>query len=135
MQPAGKSQTVLEDVMGSGRDIRHLLTSGTLKAGAGFAHPADSTGLEGERSGVQEYVAESPFSYEKNCLLYLPKTLEHCRRGSREEAVMVADQIHSLICSTWRDIRWYCLPLTLMGSVLDFKRQCHFCGGSGRHLW
>lgn len=34
------------------------------------------TGLEG-RAGVQEYVAESPFSYEKNCLLYLPKTLEN----------------------------------------------------------
>ena len=77
-------------------EISAILTSGTLKAGADFLRTRQVTGLEA-RAGVQEYVAESPFSYEKNCLLYLPKTLEHCRRGSREEAVMIANHIHSLI--------------------------------------
>ena len=52
--------------------ISAILTSGTLKAGAGFLRTRQITGLEG-RAGVQEYVAESPFSYERNCLLYLQR--------------------------------------------------------------
>ena len=39
---------------------------------------------------VREYVADSPFEYQKNCLLYLPKNLKKCRRGSQEEAEMIA---------------------------------------------
>ena len=99
-----------------------ILTSGTLKAGAGFLRTRQITGLE-ERTGVQEYVAESPFSYEKNCLLYLPKTLEHCRRGSREEAVMVANHIHSLICSTYGHTLVLFTSYTLMGSVYQILRD------------
>ena len=102
--------------------ISAILTSGTLKAGAGFLRTRQITGLEG-RAGVQEYVAESPFSYERNCLLYLPKTLEHCRRGSREEAVMVADQIHSLICSTYGHTLVLFTSYTLMGSVYQILRD------------
>ena len=99
-----------------------ILTSGTLKAGAGFMRTRQITGLEG-RAGVQEYVAESPFSYEKNCLLYLPKTLEYCRRGSREEAVMVANHIHSLICSTYGHTLVLFTSYTLMGSVYQILRD------------
>ena len=99
-----------------------ILTSGTLKAGPGFLRTRQITGLE-ERTGVQEYVAESPFSYEKNCLLYLPKTLEHCRRGSREEAVMVANHIHSLICSTYGHTLVLFTSYTLMGSVYQILRD------------
>ena len=102
--------------------ISAILTSGTLKAGAGFLRTRQITGLEG-RAGVQEYVAESPFSYERNCLLYLPKTLEHCRRGSREEAVMVANQIHSLICSTYGHTLVLFTCYTLMGSVYQILRD------------
>ena len=54
-------------------EISAILTSGTLKAGADFLRTRQVTGLEA-RAGVQEYVAESPFSYEKNCLLYFPST-------------------------------------------------------------
>ena len=64
-----------------------------------------------------------PFSYERNCLLYLPKTLEHCRRGSREEAVMVANQIHSLICSTYGHTLVLFTSYTLMGSVYQILRD------------
>lgn len=99
-----------------------ILTSGTLKAGAGFLRTRQVTGLE-ERIGVQEYVAESPFSYEKNCLLYLPKTLEHCRRGSREEVLMVANHIHSLICSTYGHTLVLFTSYTLMGSVYQILRD------------
>lgn len=102
--------------------VSAILTSGTLKAGAGFLRTRQITGLEG-RAGVQECVAESPFSYEKNCLLYLPKTLEHCRRGSREEAIMVANHIHSLICSTYGHTLVLFTSYTLMGSVYQILRD------------
>ena len=102
--------------------VSAILTSGTLKAGADFLRTRQTTGLEA-RTGVQEYVAESPFSYEKNCLLYLPKTLEHCRRGSREEAVMIANHIHSLICSTYGHTLVLFTSYTLMGSVYQILRD------------
>lgn len=99
-----------------------ILTSGTLKAGKGFARTLQITGLEG-RTGVQSYVAESPFAYEENCLLYLPKTLQKCKRGSREEVEMVAGQIHSLICSTYGHTLVLFTSYTLMGSVYQILRD------------
>ena len=99
-----------------------ILTSGTLKAGKGFARTLQMTGLEG-RTDVQSYVAESPFAYEENCLLYLPKTLRKCKRGSREEAEMVAGQIHSLICSTYGHTLVLFTSYTLMGSVYQILRD------------
>lgn len=99
-----------------------ILTSGTLKAGKGFARTLQMTGLEG-RTDVQFYVAESPFAYEENCLLYLPKTLRKCKRGSREEVEMVAGQIHSLICSTYGHTLVLFTSYTLMGSVYQILRD------------
>ena len=99
-----------------------ILTSGTLKAGKGFARTLQMTGLEG-RTDVQSYVAESPFAYEENCLLYLPKTLRKCKRGSREEAEMVAGQIYSLICSTYGHTLVLFTSYTLMGSVYQILRD------------
>lgn len=99
-----------------------ILTSGTLKVGKGFARTLQITGLEG-RTDVQSYVAESPFAYEENCLLYLPKTLRKCKRGSREEVEMVAGQIHSLICSTYGHTLVLFTSYTLMGSVYQILRD------------
>ena len=99
-----------------------ILTSGTLKAGKGFARTLQMTGLEG-RTDVQSYVAESPFAYEEDCLLYLPKTLRKCKRGSREEVEMVAGQIHSLICSTYGHTLVLFTSYTLMGSVYQILRD------------
>lgn len=99
-----------------------ILTSGTLKAGKGFARTLQMTGLEG-RTDVQSYVAESPFAYEENCLLYLPKTLQKCKRGSREEVEMVARQIHSLICSTYGHTLVLFTSYTLMGNVYQILRD------------
>ena len=99
-----------------------ILTSGTLKAGKGFTRTLQMTGLEG-RTDVQSYVAESPFAYEENCLLYLPKTLRKCKRGSREEVEMLAGQIHSLICSTYGHTLVLFTSYTLMGSVYQILRD------------
>ena len=57
------------------RGMGAILTSGTLKTGQGFSHIRKMTGLQRVRR-VREYVADSPFEYQKNCLLYLPKNLK-----------------------------------------------------------
>lgn len=80
------------DQMLWGRGMGAILTSGTLKTGQGFSHIRKMTGLQGVRR-VREYVADSPFEYQKNCLLYLPKNLKTCRRESQEEAEMIAGHI------------------------------------------
>ena len=86
---------VMEQRNGSDSDKRNF------KNGQGFSHIRKMTGLQRVRR-VREYVADSPFEYQKNCLLYLPKNLKTCRRESQEEAEMIADHIHSLICSNLR---------------------------------
>ncbi len=104
------------------RGMGAILTSGTLKTGQGFSHIRKMTGLQRVRR-VREYVADSPFEYQKNCLLYLPKTLEHCRRGSREEALMVANHIHSLSCSTYGHTLVLFTSYQLMGNVYQMLRD------------
>lgn len=99
-----------------------ILTSGTLKSGNGFARTRQVTGLSSIEN-VQEYVAKSPFEYKKNCLLYLPKTLKPCRRGSREEAVMLAKHIQSLICSTYGHTLVLFTSYSLMGSVYQIVKD------------
>lgn len=116
------SQLLREMLWDREQALSVILTSGTLKAGKGFARTLQMTGLEG-RTDVQSYVAESPFAYEENCLLYLPKTLRKCKRGSREEAEMVAGQIHSLICSTYGHTLVLFTSYTLMGSVYQILRD------------
>ena len=49
-----------------------VLTSGTLAVGRDFSRFRTAAGLTGERP-VAETVAPSPFDYQKNCLLYLPR--------------------------------------------------------------
>ena len=70
-----------------------------------------------------EYVAESPFAYEKNCLLYLPQTLRRTKHGSREEAVMMAQHIQRLICSTYGHTLVLFTSYSLMGSVYQILRD------------
>ena len=58
------------------------------------------TGLE-KKSRVRECVAESPFCYRENCLLYIPENLKATLKGSREEVEQLAGQIRDLVCSTF----------------------------------
>ena len=99
-----------------------ILTSGTLKAGNGFLRTKQENGLEKDRR-VREYVARSPFDYEKNCLLYLPQTLKWTKHGSVEEAVMLAKHIQSLICSTYGHTLVLFTSYSLMGSVYQILRN------------
>ncbi len=104
------------------RGMGAILTSGTLKTGQGFSHIRKMTGLQRVRR-VREYVADSPFEYQKNCLLYLPKNLKKCRRGSQEEAEMIAGHIQSLICSTYGHTLVLFTSYHLMGNVYQMLRD------------
>ena len=99
-----------------------ILTSGTLKAGNGFERTRQVTGLTGE-SKVKEYVAESPFHYKENCLLYLPQTLKPMRKGSLGEVHMIADHIQRLIGATYGHTLVLFTSYSLMGSVCQQLRD------------
>lgn len=105
-----------------GKNFPAILTSGTLRAGNGFGRTRQSAGLCGPRP-VKECVAESPFAYDENCLLYLPETLEECQRGSRKEAEMIAGQIRSLARSTCGHTLVLFTSYSLMGSVCRILRE------------
>lgn len=55
--------------------------------------------------------------------MYLPKTLKQYRRGSREEAVMLAKHIQSLICSTYGHTLVLFTSYSLMGSVYQMLKD------------
>ena len=99
-----------------------ILTSGTLKAGNSFLRTRQENGL-GENMRVREYVAESPFAYKDNCLLYLPQTIQRAKHGSREEAAMLAGHIQKLVCSTYGHTLVLFTSYSLMGSVYQILRD------------
>lgn len=99
-----------------------ILTSGTLMAGNGFERTRQVTGLM-ETSKVEEYVAESPFHYKENCLLYLPQTLKPVKKGSPEEVQMIATHIQSLISATYGHTLVLFTSYTLMGNVCQILRD------------
>ena len=105
-----------------------ILTSGTLKAGNGFVRTRQMLGLDEKNQkkkfGVQEYVAESPFEYKRNCLLYLPQDGKQIRHGSREEALWIAKRIKQLACSTHGHTLVLFTSYSLMGSVYQLLRGC-----------
>ena len=80
------------------------------------------TGLE-KKSRVRECVAESPFCYRENCLLYIPENLKATLKGSREEAEQLAGQIRDLVCSTYGHTLVLFTSYTLMGSVYQILRD------------
>ncbi len=104
-----------------------ILTSGTLKAGAGFGRTRQMLGLsEKERKRkpkVEEYVAESPFEYKRNCMLYLPQDGKRLRHGSREEAAWIAEKVKQLTYATHGHTLVLFTSYSLMGSVYQLLRK------------
>lgn len=99
-----------------------ILTSGTLKAGNGFERTRQVTGLM-EVAKVREYVAESPFHYKENCLLYLPRTLKPLKKGSLGEVHMIAGHIQRLIKATYGHTLVLFTSYSLMGNVCQQLRN------------
>ena len=108
------------------RGLPAILTSGTLKAGNSFMRTRQTVGLNEEirrkKSKIQEYVAESPFEYQKNCLLYLPAGSKKVRRGSDKEMVQIAGQIKRLAAATHGHTLVLFTSYTTMGNVCKILR-------------
>lgn len=108
------------------RGLPAILTSGTLMAGNGFKRTRQTMGLV-DALNVKEYEAKSPFLYTRNCLLYLPRTLEQTKKGCKEEIQMIAKHIKELICTTYGHTLVLFTSYTLMGNVYqELKDQIPF---------
>lgn len=94
------------------RQIPVILTSGTLMAGGSFKRTKQVCGLL-KNYRVMECVAPSPFRYEENCLIYLPKR----RNWEKETAVQIGEEIRKLVCSTFGHTMVLFTSYMLMGSV------------------
>ena len=80
------------------RQQPYVLTSGTLSVAGDFCRFRESAGLL-DRYRVKESVAESPFDYEKNCLLYLPiKAPDHNSENYFEELLAEITDLIEAAC-------------------------------------
>lgn len=80
-----------------------------LKSRERFARTRQMTGLEKE-TGVRECVAESPFCYKENCLLYIPENLKPMKREAGKRPGSLPDR-SAIWCVPLTGIRWYCSHL------------------------
>ena len=71
-----------------------ILTSATLAVGEDFRRFKEETGLLTD-SRVAESVSLSPFDYQKNCLLYMPRTPPHQKDGAYYDKL--AEEIAALL--------------------------------------
>lgn len=114
LNPLGSGKQLGEQLWKSG--IPSILTSGTLMAGDGFARTRQLMGLT-NTSRVTECVADSPFCYKKNCLLYFPKGRRSGRLEGGNEVKLLAEQIYQLICATHGHTLVLFTSYTLMGNI------------------
>lgn len=108
------------------RGVSAVLTSGTLKAGNNFARTKQIMGLNEAAGGksvkVQEYTAESPFAYWKNCLIYLPEGNRKIKCGSEKDTVWIAGQIRQLVFASHGHTLVLFTSYSLMGGVCKLLR-------------
>ena len=71
-----------------------VLASGTLAVGRDFRHFKGETGLLAD-GRVREFVAPSPFDYNRNCLLYLPHISPS--QGDKDYYDQLAEEIIALL--------------------------------------
>ena len=64
------------------RNLSTILTSGTMAVGSNFGRFRETIGLQGNAQ-LREFIFPSPYNYEKNCLLYLPKRPPHEERKKK----------------------------------------------------
>ena len=98
------------------RGFPAILTSGTLKAGESFQRSEQLNGLE-DVGRVREYQADSPFDYDENCLLYMPRRKRKAYDTYRGEICFLSEQIRKLVCSTFGHTLVLFTSYSMMGNV------------------
>ncbi len=98
------------------REIPAVLTSGTLMAGNSFTRTKQRMGLAGIRK-TGDFTAPSPFCYEQNCLLYVPRIIQKASMSSKAEIAYLARQICDLAEATCGHTLVLFTSYSLMGAV------------------
>lgn len=96
-----------------------ILTSGTLVAAGDFSHTEQRLGLATYKP-LRHFQVDSPFDYQKNCLLYFPTR----RAGNVPENLYLADQISLLTAAC------YGHALVLFTSYRQMRHVYDALGGS-----
>ena len=104
------------------RKIPVILTSGTLMAGGSFDRTIQRLGLF-QKGQIKEYVANSPFRYEENCLLYLPGEFPKVRMGSKQEIQYLTEQICQLVKATYGHTLVLFTSYSLMSAVYNLVKE------------
>lgn len=107
-------EQLAQDLWQTGRPT--ILTSGTLAAGGSFARIRQQLRLK-QLARCREFTAPSPFDYERNCLLYFPKT-EPGQDAGTKDAEAVAAQLRGLLQAT------YGHALVLFTSYVQMSEVC-----------
>ncbi|MBL4637123.1 MAG: ATP-dependent DNA helicase [Kofleriaceae bacterium] len=76
--PVAVKHVLQEELLSKGSSL--VLTSATLSAGGGFSHLRSRLGLEADTT--DELLVDSPFDYQKQCLLYLPRDIPDPRNAA-----------------------------------------------------
>ena len=100
-----------------------VFTSGTLATGVSFQRIRQLSGLT-ESVRVKEFTAVSPFHYQENVLLYLPKVPKGMETGTGEKYSLeqahvqkITRQIQDLIRATNGHTLVLCTSYTMMGNI------------------
>lgn len=80
--------------------IPMILTSGTISVGGDFSHLEDSLGLSSQRTRLLKTNTHSPFDYQEQGLLYLPKQMPHPENDSGVYLQRVVAEVQQLIQAT-----------------------------------
>ena len=99
-------------------NIPAILTSGTLMAGGSFHRTRQRMGLSSSQR-LEDFIAESPFNYQENCILYIPGDLPKTPMGSEMEAKCLAEQICRLVDATQGHTLVLFTSYSLMGAVYN----------------
>ncbi len=97
------------------QEIPTILTSGTLAVGGCFGHIEKVLGLSSRKQ--THFTAPSPFSYQLNCLLYIPENTARRIIGTKKEALYLVSQIQQLILATHGHTLVLFTSYTLMNAV------------------
>ena len=80
------------------------MTSGTLSVGKDFSYFKQQTGMDKDKR-IWEKVFASPFLYEKNCLLYMPRTTVYYQ--GNDVSTDYAETARE-IAELFKDKQWTC---------------------------
>ena len=87
-------------------------------AGGSFHRTRQRMGLSSSQR-LEDFIAESPFNYRENCILYIPGDLPKTPMGSEMEAKCLAEQICRLVDATHGHTLVLFTSYSLMGAVYN----------------